>query len=113
MEVLNELKVSELTHFVREHHSGLVQLPTVSLRAMLTKYMNTTLIFRVNDQLVYFAIYQEWPDFLNFFAIGGKWSYSRIMWHILHHKFMLPNKPFGFFDEQRMEGRFVCQSSHH
>ena len=32
----------------------------------------------------------------------------RIMWRVLHNKELLPTKPFGFFDELRMEGRFLC-----
>lgn len=109
MEVLEELSLDELARFVQRYHPGLAQLPYCVLRKMLVEYRETTLIYRREGQLEYFAIYQEWPDFLNFFAVGGKRSYFGIMWHILHNKFMLPAKPFGFYDELRMEGRILCQ----
>lgn len=111
MKVSEELELTELTHFAVKHHPGFAQVPEVCVRANLLTYYRTgaILIFRVNDQLEYFAIYQEWPTFLNFLALVGKRSLFRIMWHILHNRDILPNKPIGFFDELRMEGRVLWQ----
>ena len=75
---------------------------------MFEKYRKTTLVYKSNGQMKGFAIYQEWPEFLNFLAIVGDKGLFRIMWRVLHNKELLPTKPFGFFDELRMEGRFLC-----
>ncbi len=109
MIAVEESVFTELARFVREYHPGLAQLPRETLLVMLWKYQKTTLVYREGGQIIYFAVYQEWPNFLNFVAIGGVWNYFKIMWHILHNRDRLPAKALGFFDELRMEGRIICQ----
>lgn len=111
MVAVKESTFMELATFARAYHPGLSQLPRETLLGMLWKYRESTLVYREESQIIYFAVYQVWPNHLNFIAIGGVWNYFKIMWHILHNKYMLPAKPFGFYDELRMEGRILCPYS--
>ncbi len=103
-------EIRELIDFAIIYHPAFAQISKISARAVFDMYKKTTLIYRTNGQIKGFVIYQEWPKFLNFLAIAGENGLFQVMWWILHNKKLLPDKPFGYFDELRMKGRFLCQS---
>lgn len=101
-------EIDNLVDFAIKHHPGFALLSKDLAKKIFETYEKTILVYKPNGQIRGFALYQEWPDCLNCLAIAGDKGLFRMMWWILHNKDLLPNKPFVFFDELRMEGRILC-----
>lgn len=99
-----------------QKHPGFKELSEYGLRVMFETYKESTLIHKVDDTVLAFAIYQEWPDRLNFIAVVGS-SGDRSE----NIKFLLkmlsrenrpsPEKMVCYFDELTMELKILCRSS--
>ncbi len=100
--------IDKLIQFARTHHAGFEGMPDKQLRVMFEKYAASTLIWRDAGEIKGFAIYQEWPDRLNFIAIAGKGSRSENLKAILAGRHDLPRKMICYFDEEKMELK-ICQ----
>jgi hypothetical protein len=98
--------IDKLIEFAKQCHPTFAEMPENMMRRMFEVYQNTILIYKVDDEIRGFAIYQEWPDCLNFICIAGK-SDNRAenLKAMLAGRNQLPPKKFVFFDEEKMELR--------
>ena len=78
-------------------------MPDDILRKLFETYKNTTLVFRDNGEIKGFAIYQEWPDRLNFIAIAGSGSQQENLRAMLKGRKNLPDKMICYFDEKTVQ----------
>ena len=91
-------------------HPGLMEISDFGLRVMFETYKDSTLIYKVNGEIRAFAIYQEWPDRLNFIAVVGSSdnkaenikSLLKIRGNISSEKMIC------YFDEKKMELKVLC-----
>lgn len=78
-------------------------MPNSPLQRMFETYKNTTLIYQRDGEIRGFALYQEWPDCLNFICIVGIGDNEENLKAMLADRHQLPNKKIVFFDETIME----------
>ena len=110
--------VDKLIEFAKQYHPAFAEMPESILRKMFETYQNTTLINFVDGKIRGFALYQEWPDCLNFICIAGDRTKTENLFFFLNEakEFVekLPNKKIVFFDEEKMELKTLChkQQSH-
>ena len=96
--------IDKLIKFAQKYHPGFEGMPESSIRRMFEVYKDTTLIYEVAGEIRGFAVYQEWPDRLNFIAIAGDGGSTLQAVNIMFAGTeKLPAKPFCFFDEKSME----------
>lgn len=102
--------VDKLIAFAKQHHPVFADVPVIALRKMFETYQKTTLVYRVDREIRGFAIYQEWPNCLNFITIVGK-SKDRLknLKTMLAGRNQLPVKKIVFFDENKMELKILCR----
>lgn len=95
-----------------KRHPGFREISDYGLRVMFETYKNTTLIQKNGDgKIAAFAIYQEWPDCLNFIAIvGASGDRGENVKTLLKIYRALPKKKICYFDESRMELKTLCRS---
>jgi len=101
--------IDELIKFARAHHIGFKGMPDRTLRALFETYKKTTLVWRENGEVRGFAIYQEWPDRLNFIVMAGIGSRIENAKAILRGRKQLPRKTICYFDEDSMELKILCR----
>ena len=99
--------LNELVKFAKENHPEFAPLPNVYLEKWFLVYKNTTLICRVGGKIMGFALYQEWPDRLNFICICGKGNWYENLQRMLAGSDKLPDKPICFFDEKAHKLRII------
>lgn len=102
----------ELVKFAQENYPEFAYVSVSVLHRWFETYRDTMIIDRdENGEISGFAIYQIWPDFLNFIVVCGKldiFSNTDRLLTICREKF--PNEKIAWFDEKRMEARFIkCQ----
>jgi len=98
----------KLIEFAKQHYQGFAGMPDLALQRMFEVYKETTLIYQHGSEIRGFAIYQEWPECLNFIAIVGIGDKIENLKAMLVGRHKLPNKKIVFFDEEKMELRTVC-----
>jgi len=103
------MTIDDLVNFARAHHEGFKGMPDATMRALFETYKKTTIIWHDAGQIKGLAIYQEWPDLLNFFCIVGTGSASENLKMMLRGKKDLPAKSICFFDERSMELKTICR----
>lgn len=115
--------VDKLIEFARKHHPGFEGMPEKTLRALFETYKKTTLVWYekvecpdpfgggpIDREVIKgFAIYQEWPDRLNFIAIAGIGGRAENLKAILRGREQLPRKMICWFDETKMELKTLCR----
>ena len=91
-------------------HPGFKEISDYGLRVMFETYKDTTLIHRENGEIKAFAIYQEWPDRLYFFAVvGASDDRSENIESLLKIRGEIPSgKKVCYFDETKMELKVLC-----
>ena len=99
--------IDELIKFAKRH-PGLAEISERGLRTLFETYKKTTLIYRPNGEIKGFAVYQEWPDCLNFIVMAGDGDIFANLSRIRGFIDSLPKKPIVFFDEKKMELRTLC-----
>jgi len=97
-------------------HPGFKEISDFGLRVMFETYKDSTLIYRDNGEIKAFAVYQEWPDRLNFIAVvgasGDKSENIKYLLKMLGRKNRpSPEKMVCYFDEINMELKVLCHSS--
>jgi len=95
------------------NHPGFKELSEYSLRVMFETYKETTLIHKTNGEVKAFAIYQEWPEHLNFIAVcGSSADKSENIRSLLALRSYIPistiEKTVCYFDEMTMELKVLC-----
>lgn len=99
----------ELVKFAQENYPEFAYVPLDVLHRWFETYKDTTIIDRdLSGEISGFAIYQIWPDFLNFIVVCGKrdvYGNTDRLLTIFREKF--PNEKIAWFDEKRMEARFT------
>ena len=101
--------IDKLIKFAKANHKGFANVPDDFLRRMFETYRKTTIVNLVNDEIAGFGIYQEWPDVLNFICMVGnteKDPFKNII-ALMDARRFLPNKKIVFFDEDKMELRWL------
>ena len=98
------------------NHPGFREISELALRVMFETYKDTTLIHRDNGEIKAFAVYQEWPDRLNFIAVvgssGDKSENIRSLLKMVGRgNRPSPEKMVCYFDEIKMELKVLCRSS--
>ncbi len=103
--------LDELVKFAKANHKGYAIVPDEFLRAMFVTYKDYTLVNRVDGEIQGFAIYQEWPNCLNFICIVGNPENDHLknVIAMMDGKRLLPDKKIVFFDETKMRLRVLCQ----
>jgi len=100
-------KLDELVKFCQKHYPNFKDIPEEFVRKLFETYRNTTLIY-TNGQIQGFALYQEWPDCLNFIMIclpfGTKKENLKV---ILSGRYLLPDKKIVWWDEKEMKAKGV------
>lgn len=99
-----------------KRHPGFREISDFGLRVMFETYKDSTLIHRDNGQIKAFAIYQEWPDRLNFIAVVGASedkaeNIKSILKIVGRDNRPSPEKMVCYFDEFKMELKTLCHSS--
>ncbi len=94
-------------------HPGFKELSECALRVMFETYKDTTLIHKTNGELKAFAIYQEWPEHLNFIAVcGSSADKGENIRSLLALRRYIPvstiDKTVCYFDEKKMELKVLC-----
>ena len=103
------IMIDELIKLAKKH-PGFKEISDFGLRVMFETYKDTTLIHRDNGEVKAFAIYQEWPDRLNFIAVVGV-SDNRLenLCSLLKMRDdKPPEKMVCYFDETKMELKTLC-----
>lgn len=102
--------IDELIHLAKKH-PGYREITDHGLRVMFETYRETTLIYCVDDEIKAFAIYQEWPDRLNFIAVVGSSDdrLENIRFLLKIRGFIAPDKMVCYFDESTMELKILCR----
>ncbi len=108
-------KIDQLIKLARKH-PGFKELSEFGLRVMFETYKETTLIYEDNGEIKAFAVYQEWPDRLNFIAVvgssGDRSDNIRNLLKMLNRENRpSPEKMVCFFDELKMELKVLCHLS--
>lgn len=106
------IMIEQLIKLARKH-PGFKELSDYALRVMFETYKNTTLIHRDNGEIKAFAIYQEWPEHLNFIAVcGSSDDRSENIKSLLKLREFIPlstiDKTVCYFDETKMELKVLC-----
>jgi len=106
-------KVIEQLIKLAKKHPGFREISDFGLRVMFETYKDTTLIHRENGEIKAFAIYQEWPDRLNFIAVvGASDERSENIKSLLKIRDFIPistvDKKVCYFDETKMELKVLC-----
>lgn len=104
--------IDKLIEYAQESHPAYLNMPATTLRVMFETYKNSILVWQPNGEICGFAIYQEWPDCLNFIAIAGSSSREENLKAMLAGRHNLPNKKICYFDEQKMKVVTICQQQH-
>ena len=109
------IMIDELIKLAKKH-PGFKELSDYGLRVMFETYKNSTLIYRDNGEIKAFAVYQEWPDCLNFIAVvgasGDKSDNIRYLLRMLgRNNRPSPEKKVCYFDEIKMELKVLCRLS--
>ncbi len=104
--------VNELIKLAQKH-PGFKELSEYSLRVMFETYKETTLIHEADGELKAFAIYQEWPEHLNFIAVCcSSDDKSESIKSLLALRRFIPistiDKTVCYFDETTMELKVLC-----
>lgn len=104
--------IDELIKLAKKH-PGFREISDFGLRVMFETYKGSTLIYRDNGEIKAFAIYQEWPDCLNFIAVvGASDDKSENIKSLLKIREFIPistvNKAVCYFDETNMELKVLC-----
>ena len=103
--------IDKLIEFAKQHHPGFEGMPDSALRRMFEVYRDTTLVYQRDGGIRGFAIYQEWPDCLNFIVIVGAGSKIENLLFFLNDAKStverLLKKKICFFDEEKMELKII------
>jgi len=106
---LKDSDLPELITVCKENYPGFKGLPEYFISKIFNTYKKTTLVFIRDKEIKGFVVYQEWPDALNFIMIFLPFSKEMNLRTILKGRSMIPDKKIVWFDEERMEGRGLCQ----
>ena len=92
-------------------HPGFKEITDYGLRVMFETYKDSILTFSDNGEIKAFAIYQEWPDRLNFIAVvGSSGDRAENVKSLLEIRGSIDSeKMICLFDESRMELKILCQ----
>lgn len=101
--------IDELVKFTKENYPGFKDAPDRLIESLFETYKNTTLVYEKNGEIRGVAIYQEWPDCLNFILICGIGSRVESLNVMLEGQQLLPKKRIVFFDEQTMRLKELWQ----
>ena len=104
------IMIDELIKLAKKH-PGFKEISEFGLRVMFETYKSTTLIHRDNGEVKAFAIYQAWPDRLNFIAVvGTSDDKSENIKSLLKIRGIIPSsqKMVCYFDETKMELKTLC-----
>ncbi len=103
-------KIDQLIKLARKH-PGFKEISKFGLRVMFETYKDSMLIYRDNGEIKAFAIYQDWPDRLYFFAVvGASDDKSENIKSLLKIRGQIPTpkKMVCYFDEVKMELKVLC-----
>ncbi len=109
------IMIDELIKLAKKH-PGFKEVSDFGLRVMFETYKDSLLIHRHNGEIKAFAVYQEWPECLNFIAVvgasGDKSDNIKYLLKMLSRENRpLPEKMVCYFDEIKMELKILCHSS--
>ena len=99
--------IDELIKLAKKH-PGFKEISDLGLRFFFETYKNSILVHRDNGEIKAFAVYQEWPDCLNFIAVVGNGNRLENVADMLKSIEYLPKKKICFFDEAKMELKVLC-----
>lgn len=97
----------ELVRLAKNGYPNLAHLSEDYIRSFFEKYKKTALVFIQKTEIKGFAVYQEWPDALNFILICLPFSKERNLRVILQGRKIVPNKKIVWFDDKKMEARGI------
>lgn len=100
------IEIGELVLFAKEHYDTFKELPDDIIANYFLTYQDTTIIDRQGDEIRGFAIYQIWPEFYNFIIICHI-DDNNLKWLLRLIRNELAGKTAAWFDEKKMEPRFV------
>jgi len=102
--------IDELIKLAKKH-PGFREITDYGLRVMFETYKDSMIIQRDNGEIKAFAIYQEWPDRLNFIAVvGSSGDRAENVKSLLEIRGSIDSeKMICLFDESRMELKILCQ----
>jgi len=102
--------IEQLINLAKKH-PGFKEISDFGLRVMFETYKDSTLIYSVDDEIKSFAIYQEWPDRLNFIAVVGCSDdrTENIKFLLKIRGLISSDKMVCYFDEVTMELKILCR----
>jgi len=100
--------IDELVKFAQENYPEFASVPLAVLYKWFDTYKGTTVIDRdSNGEIAGFAIYQIWPDFLNFIIICGREGSGNLEKILAGARERFAGQKIAWFDEEKMEARFI------
>jgi hypothetical protein len=106
-------EINKLIDFARRYHPTFVDMPEHLLRKMFELYSETTLVYKIGDEIRGFALYQEWPDCLNFICIAGiSDNREENLKAMFAGRHQLPQKKIVYFDETEKSLRIIKCPKH-
>lgn len=103
---MDPIEIDELVLFAKKHYEAFRELPDYVIWNYFTTYQETIIIDRQDGDIRGFALYQIWPDFYNFIITCHLDNGFRWMMNLIKNE--LTGKTIAWFDEKKMEARFLC-----
>lgn len=103
------IEIGELVLFAKEHYPAFMDLPDQVISNYFLIYQENIIIDRKDGDIRGFALYQIWPEFYNFIITCHLDNGFRWMMKLVRNE--LKGKTIAWFDEKKMEPRFIkCRS---
>lgn len=101
--------LDELIEFAKQHYPGFTDLPEQFVRALFETYKDTTLVQQnAAGEIQGFAVYQDWPELMNFILICGIGTRAENVKMISAWARNFTKK-IVWFDESTMELKEICR----
>jgi len=97
-----------LIEFSRENYPNFKEMPEKLISKIFETYKETTHLFYIDGKIKGFALYQEWPNCLNFLMMCLPFGTERENLRVLlGGRHLLPRKKIVWFDETEMKARGI------
>ena len=101
------IEIGKLVLFAKRNYPAFRELSDRTIAAYFTTYQDQTIIDKSQGgEIRGFAIYQVWPDFYNFIIICHL-DDNNTKWLLRIIRNELAGKTAAWFDEKKMEPRFI------
>lgn len=99
-------EIGNLVLFAKENYEPFKKLPDDIVSNYFLTYQDSIIVDRQDDEIKGFAIYQVWPKFYNFIIVCHE-RHAAFVWLLRIAREKLKDKDIAWFDENRMEPRFI------